>query len=197
MKNNIMKNNIILLIVAFVLLIGIGVYLLFQDDEKDEINDVEREETAEIVFEEGEETLEEQTEEMQERVDQEEETDVDEPLDIPYSGRVTDFGDDFLILEQTLSEEGIDVFDEDYEPQTISIRVNVDENTEIVDANDVQYVEVPDEYSSSLKVFEYISNLEEDYQFSAVVESKDSFESDGDEIYADVVNWSCFPLNGM
>jgi hypothetical protein len=139
-------------------------------------------------------TREDASEEMSEDVVGDEPTEQEK--DPAYSGKVGEFGEDFFVLEVAMYDNSVDMFemDEEVEPEVLSIKVNIDERTSIVDANDVKYVEIPEEYSRGLSPFEYVRGLVEEYALAVVVESTDVFENDGDEIYASKVSWSCYPL---
>lgn len=104
-----------------------------------------------------------------------------------YSGEVIDFNQDYFILETFENTQG----------EFFSVKVKMNEKTEIVDANELKYIDVPKEYLQNLSFLEYISNLEESYTIFCVVESYSEFNKNVDEIYADKINWSISPAGEL
>lgn len=100
-----------------------------------------------------------------------------------YFGEVVDFGENYIVLEMSENTYG----------GRISVKARINEKTEIVDANEIKYVDIPKEYSQNLSFLRYILDLEESYIITCVVESYNEFNKDGDEIYANKINWSIYP----
>ena len=127
---------------------------------------------------------------------------VDEETSLyKYSGRVSEVGIDYLVMKIPIIPEEVDetFLDEDFEPELMRVTVYIPDDLEFVDVNDIQYVDVPEEYQGTLDALDYIIKLEDEehgsYEVAVVVESENPLNVyDGPKkITATYVEWSCFP----
>jgi hypothetical protein len=124
-----------------------------------------------------------------------------EPSTYRYSGRISEVGIDYFVMNIPVMPEKIDetMLEEDFEPEFIRVLVYIPDDLELIDVNDFKYVDVPENYQGTLRTLDYVINLEDEeferYEIAVLVKSEDSVNVlDGrKEITATYVEWSCFP----
>jgi hypothetical protein len=112
------------------------------------------------------------------------------------NGKVVSVGENYFTIE-IIEQEAGEVEMSQSEFKTRTIRINVTGQTEFVDANDVKFLEIPQEYQDGIAQFNYIKNVAEgDYVLSAYVDLLEDVVSQ-DQATATYVSWSCYPEEGF
>ena len=121
-------------------------------------------------------------------------------------GIVFSVADDYFIMEMIVIPE--DFNPEDFNPEEennlekTKVKVRITDETEFVDSNDMQFVEIPEEYQEGLAPFNYIKNIiDEEYIISVYIDLEEDIDQqgmvEGQEITATYISWSCFPEDFM
>lgn len=112
-------------------------------------------------------------------------------------GIVVSVAEDYFVMDVFVLPKNFDS-EEENEAETIRVKVNITKETKFKDSNDIKFIEIPEEYQEGLASFNYIKNIiDEEYVISVYIDTREDISqqgiSEGQEITATYISWSCFP----